>query len=176
MKNLFLCRKAGLSVAGIAIMADFFSKNWILDNIHQLPLTLIPNLFEFTFAWNRGVSFSFLANSREVFDIFGHQIGPDLYLPIGLTAVAVAASAYFFHWMGQEKRITSQIALGLMIGGALGNAYDRMAYGAVVDFLHVFYQGWHFPAFNIADCAISVGVGLLFLDSFVHYVRTKKKG
>jgi signal peptidase II len=58
------------------------------------------------------------------------------------------------------------LAIALLLGGAIGNVYDRISYGYVIDFIHVYYQTWHFPIFNVADCAITVGAIMLIIDSF----------
>lgn len=71
-------------------------------------------------------------------------------------------------WLSRlaKTQLKLSLALSLIISGAIGNLIDRSLYGYVVDFLHVFYQNWHYPIFNIADCAISIGAVLLIWDSF----------
>ena len=66
-----------------------------------------------------------------------------------------------------------QAALGLILGGALGNLYDRVSYGYVIDFIEFYYRNWHWPSFNIADSAISVGVALLAIEIFHHETETR---
>ena len=164
----YTLRKPGLFVALIAIVVDYLSKAIVLSKISALPAVIIPNLFNFTFAWNRGISFSFFSNSQTPWHIFGLTIPADVYLPATLGLVAIIAIAIFVHLLGSEKTWAGQTGTGLIIGGATGNLIDRLQHGAVVDFLHVYYQNWHFPAFNAADTAITIGVMLLIYDSIGH--------
>jgi signal peptidase II len=71
-------------------------------------------------------------------------------------------------WLKGLKReeTWTAIAIALILGGAIGNVYDRVVHGYVVDFLHVYWQNWHFPAFNLADTAITIGAGMMILDIF----------
>lgn len=118
-------------------------------------IELIP-VFKITYVHNYGAAFSFLTDAggwqRWFFSI-----------------IAITISALLIWWL--KKLPASNKLLGsayaLVLAGALGNLYDRLAYGYVVDFLHVFYKTWNFPVFNIADSAICVGAGLLLIDAFL---------
>ena len=101
--------------------------------------------------WNPGISFGMLGRLGD--------LGP--WLLIGC-AVAIAVALAF--WLLRESRPLTRLALGLVLGGAIGNAIDRIRFGAVVDFLDFHALGYHWPAFNVSDSAIVVGAGLLVLE------------
>jgi signal peptidase II len=104
-------------------------------------------------AFNRGAAFSFLA-------------GEDGWQRWLFAVIAVAACGAMTWLLRRGGRALFCAGLALIIGGALGNLYDRLTLGHVVDFLLVHYGGWYFPAFNVADSAITVGAGALIVDSF----------
>ena len=142
----------------LVIALDLLTK-WLAESsltlYQQLPV--IDGLFSLTLAYNTGAAFSFLADSGGWQRWF-------------FIAIAVAVSVMLLVWLarlGRDKRIEA-IALALILGGALGNLYDRVVHGHVVDFILVHWQqSWFFPAFNIADSAITVGAALLILDMFL---------
>ncbi len=144
----------GLLAAGVLI-ADQLSKAWVLY-ILRLPerghIELSP-VMDLTMVWNRGVSFGLLHSDSEI----GRWL---------LTLFPVVVAGFLGWWLGRTQRLLLGIALGLVIGGAIGNAIDRIVYGAVADFLN--FSDVFFPwVFNIADAAISTGVGLLLLDALL---------
>jgi signal peptidase II len=104
---------------------------------------------------NQGAAFSFLSGAG----------GWQRWFFIGL---AIVASVFIFVWLRKldSSRRREAVAWALVLGGALGNLIDRILYGYVIDFLDVYVGDWHWPAFNVADSAITVGVALLLLDSF----------
>ena len=112
--------------------------------------------FNLTLQHNTGAAFSFLSNAG----------GWQRYF---FSAVAVVISIALAIWLLRLSpgQWLLALGLGLILGGALGNLWDRLALGYVVDFISVHYGGWYFPAFNIADSAITVGAGCILLDSFV---------
>ena len=114
----------------------------------------MPGLFDLTLVYNRGAAFSFLAGASGWQRWF-------------FTGLGVAA-AIFIVWLlarhGTQRLFS--FALALILGGAIGNVIDRVARGQVVDFLLVYWQRWHWPAFNVADSAITVGAVLLIVDEF----------
>ena len=149
----------------LVIVLDLSSKAFISSHFSLYEtLSVIPGWFNLTLAHNTGAAFSFLANEsgwqRWFFSI-----------------VAVLVSAVIVIWI---KRLQSHerwlaVALALVLGGALGNLWDRLMLGYVVDFLDFYYQyeddngllkAWHFPAFNVADMAISIGAAMLVVDAF----------
>ncbi|MGY6277454.1 signal peptidase II [Methylomonas sp. MgM2] len=136
----------------------------ILDQASKLAIDASMQLYEsipvmpyfnLTYAHNTGAAFSFLAQAG----------GWQRWLFAGL---AIVMSGIIAVWlMRLEKHETLMaIALSMILGGAIGNLIDRVAYGYVIDFLDVYYKHWHWPAFNIADSAICIGVGLILLESF----------
>jgi len=124
-------------------------------NYHQ-PVAIVP-LFNFTLMYNKGAAFSFLSDAggwqRWFFITFSFVISIVLYIWISKLR-------------SDQKLQTTSIAL--ILGGAVGNLIDRSIYGYVIDFLDVYYQQYHWPAFNIADSAIFIGAVLLILDSFIN--------
>lgn len=139
----------------VVIVLDQASKYWFEHNLSLYQqIVVIPDLFSWTLAYNKGAAFSFLAD----------QDGWQRWF---FALVAGVTSVVIFVWM---KRLKPQerwlgIALALLLGGALGNLYDRVVLGHVVDFILVHWQNrWYFPAFNIADSAITVGAGMLIVD------------
>ncbi len=144
-----------LWVSALVLVLDQASK-LAVDATMQLyeSIPLLP-YFNLTYAHNTGAAFSFLA----------HAGGWQRWLFAGL---AVVMSGIIGVWLYRLKSHETLMAwaLSLVLGGAIGNLIDRVAYGYVIDFLDVYYQDWHWPAFNIADSAICVGVGLMLLESF----------
>lgn len=156
-------RKSGLILAAVLIVADQISKWWIVekvmrpDGVTDTPffspvfIELTP-FFNLVMTWNRGVSFGIFNND-----------GP--WNALALSALSVAIVIGLLVWLGKAQGRLISLALGAIIGGALGNVIDRVRWGAVADFLDVHAFGWHWPAFNLADSAITVGAILLILDS-----------
>ena len=146
----------GLALAALAILADQALKNWLLTG----PL-LEPQVFEITSffnvvsAWNKGVSFSMFWTSAE----YGRWV---------LSAVAIVISLGLVIWLTRVSHKLPAIAIGLVIGGALGNVIDRLRFGAVFDFLDFYIGQYHWPAFNLADSCITLGVFLLLWDGLFH--------
>lgn len=123
----------------------------------QVPVGIIP-MFNFTLVYNEGAAFSFLSDAG----------GWQRWFFIGLSFVI---SIVLIVWLGKlkanQKLLT--IAIALILGGAVGNLIDRSIYGHVIDFIDIYYQQHHWPAFNIADSAISIGALLLIIDSFKNH-------
>ena len=117
------------------------------------PLQLLP-IFDLRLAYNRGAAFSFLSDAG----------GWQRTFFILLTTVVLVVLLRWIWRLPVTQRLLA-VGLSLVIGGAIGNLIDRVATGAVVDFLDFHYQGYHWPAFNVADSAIFVGVVLLLVDS-----------
>ena len=142
----------GLAVAAVVLIADVISKWVILDHVMQPPRTIeVTGFFNLVMVWNPGVSFGLFGGSGEV----GRWV---------LSVLALAISAFLLNWLRQLDRRLPALAIGMVIGGAIGNVIDRVRFGAVADFLDFHALGYHWPAFNIADSAITVGVALLVID------------
>ena len=144
---------AGMLLSILTIFFDQLSKWWIL-NVIMVPANTIPvtQFFNLVLVHNRGASFG----------IFSDAPG---WAGIALIVFAIIISIVLAIWMWQAQETLLSVALGLVIGGAIGNVIDRIRFGAVVDFLDFHASGWHWPAFNVADSAITLGVILLILDS-----------
>jgi signal peptidase II len=148
-------------IAALAILVlDQASKLWLLfvfDIAHRGTVTVTP-FFDLVLAWNVGISFGWFQNDGLVVQSI-------------LTIVKAVAVIVLAIWMARSTTLTATIALGLIIGGALGNAIDRTAYGAVVDFalLHVQLgaKTYNWYVFNVADVAVVAGVAALLYDSFL---------
>lgn len=143
----------GIGLALLVIGADQLTKWAALTALTPYqPVAVVPGL-NLMLAFNPGAAFSFLAGGG----------GWQRWL---LSGLAVLISAYLVHWLsGVPRRDRLQMAgLGLVLGGAIGNLIDRLYLGAVVDFIDVYYGDWHWPAFNLADSAITVGVGIILLS------------
>lgn len=153
MITAFSLRRLGLSLALLVVVADQISKWWILDVVmNPVPRVVeVTGFFNLVLAWNPGVSFG----------MFQHDAG---VMPYALSGLALLVAAMVGRWLWTAERWTQAAALGLVIGGAVGNVADRLRFGAVCDFLDFHYAGWHFWAFNVADAGISVGVALLIID------------
>ena len=146
-----------LSVLVIAL--DQASKHWFEHNLSLYEqIVVIPDLFSWTLAYNKGAAFSFLAD----------QGGWQRWF---FALVALVVSGVLLVWLKRLQRHERLLAAGLalVLGGALGNLYDRVVLGHVVDFILVHWQDrWFFPAFNLADSAITVGASILILDMIVN--------
>ena len=140
----------GLALAAVVIVADQASKLWIVHGIDlpRLGKIEISGIFDLSYVENRGASFGMLHGMRWL-----------------LALISLGVSLGLAWWLGRLQRPVAAIGVGLIIGGALGNLYDRLAYGYVVDFLD--FSGLWFPwVFNIADAAINVGIAFLLLDAW----------
>jgi signal peptidase II len=152
--------RPGIVAALAALALDQASKAWLLfvfDIGHRGAVKVTP-FFDLVLQWNTGISYGWFQNSGPA--------GQAVLLAVKAVAVVVLAV-----WMVRSRTLTATISLGLIIGGAIGNAIDRLAYGAVVDFalLHVQIGGKPFEwyVFNLADVAIVAGVAALLYDSFL---------
>lgn len=145
----------GLSLAAAVCAIDQVSKWWIVEFVMSPPRTLeVLPFFNLVLAHNRGVSFG----------LFGSDSPWGRWLLVGLAVIIIIALVV---WLCRARRWWVVMALGLIIGGAVGNVIDRMWIGAVVDFLDVHAFGYHWPAFNAADSAITAGAVILIVDSFL---------
>jgi signal peptidase II len=151
-----------LLLALAVIVSDQITKLAVLNRFEPGErLAVIPGLFDLTLLFNRGAAFSFLA-------------GHDGWQRWFFVVIALAASAFILYLLlrHRQQRMFS-LALGLILGGAIGNVIDRLLYGQVVDFLLLHQGNWYFPAFNVADSAISVGAVLLILDELLRMKRVR---
>ncbi len=156
--------RLGIILCVAIIVADQISKAVMLSILaeHPFGIPVLP-VFSLVTAWNPGISFSMLRGA-----------GPEI-----LSGIAILVSLGLIYWlMRVENRLTA-IGIGCVAGGALGNVIDRLRFGAVFDFLDVYVKTgsgweWHWPAFNLADSGITVGVVLLLFDGLFHRVDRAK--
>jgi signal peptidase II len=150
-----LPRLAGwLTLALLVLVLDQISKTWVLANFRLMDRQIVTSFFNLVLVFNPGASFSFLA------DAGGWQKWFFVVLALGISL-----------WLLQLLRRHAQerllpVALSLILGGAIGNVIDRLRFDAVVDFLDFHLAGYHWPAFNVADSAITVGVALMLWHQF----------
>jgi signal peptidase II len=148
-----------LGLALIVILLDQFSKTLILGDFQLGDSRTVTSFFNVVRAHNTGAAFSFLAQAS----------GWQRWFFVGL---GLAASA-FIVWMLRRhpQQTLFCFAVTMILGGALGNVIDRLLHGYVVDFVQVHYAGWYFPAFNLADSAITLGAICLILDELLRVRR-----
>ncbi len=150
-----------LGLALILLIADQFTKVLILGYYQLGDATYVTSFFNIVRVHNSGAAFSFLASASGWQRWF-------------FTVIGIAA-AIFIVWMlkSHAGQKLFSFALACILGGAIGNVIDRLLHGYVVDFLDVHYAGWHFPAFNIADAAITVGAVCLILDELLRVRKAR---
>ena len=136
----------------LIILLDQFTKVLILGNISEHTVVAVMPCFNLFLTFNKGVSFSLLTSDSA-------------YAPYLLSAFALVVSLCLLYWLKKEKDSLCRVGLALILGGALGNVIDRIRFGAVVDFLDFYVGDYHWPAFNVADSAICIGVALILIKS-----------
>lgn len=152
-----------LTAAVVAL--DQWTKQLIAARLSEFESIVLLPVLEFMRLHNEGAAFSFLS------DASGWQRW--LFIALG-----IGVSLGIFVWLVRLPSRGQSVlaaALALVMGGALGNVIDRVLLGHVVDFIRVHYQQWYFPAFNVADSAITIGAGLLILDSVLEHRRRKNR-
>ncbi len=143
-----------LALSAIVIVFDQLTKSWVTSAFQLGDSLTITGFFNLVLAYNTGAAFSFLAGAGGWQRIF-------------FVAIAVIASTVIVYLLRKpQNHALLNAALALILGGAIGNVIDRIRLGHVVDFIQVHGAGYYFPAFNIADSAISIGAALLIWDSF----------
>jgi signal peptidase II len=140
-------------VALVVVIVDQIAKIAVLSRSDQLAADSAPltPFLDLTLRWNRGISFSLFARDSASAET-------------ALLGLTLAATALLAWWLSRSRSGLPAAGLGLIIGGALGNAIDRIVHGAVVDYLDLHVFGRHFFVFNLADAAINIGVVLLIID------------
>ena len=143
-------------LAAAVVILDYATKTAVLGAFAPGEGRAITSFFNLVLVFNKGAAFSFLASAQGWQTLFFAGIAVVASIVISFLIIRNASNALFC------------AGLALILGGALGNLYDRIVYGHVVDFLDFHAMGWHFPAFNVADSGITVGAGILILESFMH--------
>jgi len=144
------------ALAAAVLAIDYVTKLAVLASFAPGERLALAPFFSLVLVFNTGAAFSFLA-------------GAEGWQTLLFAAIAVAASIVMVFLIAKYRsRSLFCSGLALILGGALGNLHDRLVYGKVVDFLDFHAAGWHWPAFNVADSAITVGAAILILESFLH--------
>ena len=148
--------RQAMGLLAATVVADQVSKELLMRFLLKegAIVQVIDGLFRLVSVWNPGVSFGFLGGDRAL-------------PPWVLSAVAVVVCIGLMMWLRRVDRPLTGWGIGLVMGGAIGNVIDRARWGAVFDFADFYVGRWHWPAFNVADSAIVMGVGLMLIDSFL---------
>jgi len=151
-----------LAVSVLIVVLDLWTKNIATQSLTLYRPVELTSWLNMTLAHNYGAAFSFLSDAG----------GWQRWLFTGLASVVTVVLVVWMFRLTPREKLTAA-ALGLIIGGAVGNLVDRINHGYVVDFIDVYYRGWHWPAFNVADSAITCGVVLLLIDGLFLSGSTK---
>lgn len=145
-----------LSLATLLVVLDWWTKHLATQNLMMYRPVEINAWLNLTLAYNEGAAFSFLAGAggwqRWFFSVI---------------AVVISIILMVWLWRLPNRSRLLPVAISLVLGGAIGNLIDRLRFGYVVDFIDVHYSGWHWPAFNLADSVIVIGVALLLIEGFL---------
>jgi len=166
-KGLFANRMAfaWLMMSAVIVTLDLWTKSLATESLTLYRPIEITSWLNMTLAHNYGAAFSFLSDAG----------GWQRWLFTGLASVVTVVLVVWLLRLPAKEKLTAA-ALGLIIGGAIGNLIDRIINGYVIDFIDVYYLDWHWPAFNLADSAITGGVILMLLDALVLSVIKKQTG
>ena len=148
-----------IGIAALIVVIDQFTKVLVLGSFQYGEGVPVTSFFNLVRVHNLGAAFSFLSNAG----------GWQRWFFTGLGSVAALVMVWLLRSHAGQRLFSS--AISFILGGAIGNVIDRLLHGYVVDFLDFHWAGWHFPAFNVADCAITAGAGLLILDELLRVRR-----
>ena len=156
---------AWLLMSAVIVVLDLWTKSLATESLTLYRPVELTSWLNMTLAHNYGAAFSFLSDAG----------GWQRWLFTGLASVVTLVLMVWLLRLQAGEKLTGA-ALGLIIGGAIGNLADRVKHGYVVDFIDVYYRDWHWPAFNLADSAITCGVILLLVDGLFLSVSGKRSG
>lgn len=149
-------------IGAVTLGLDIWTKYLVTTRMYELQeIKIIPGFFSLQFVYNPGAAFGVLANQRWLF--------------IAVTLVAVGGMLYVIARRPEAREGVVPLALGLLLGGAIGNLIDRIRFGPVIDFLLFYWRDYHFPNFNVADIGITVGVSLLVLHLTLNGEREERE-
>ena len=145
----------GLAIALSVVAFDQVTKMWVLESFFSPPRVIeVFSWFNLVPVWNTGISFGMLADYSD-------------WMPGIISGLTIIISLVLLAWLFVAVSVSIKLALSLILGGAVGNIIDRIRFGAVIDFVDIHFFDFHWPAFNIADSAITIGVALFLLDNFL---------
>lgn len=150
-----------LLISAVIIIADQLTKLWMVKLLEGVQVIKLTSFLNLVLAYNKGAAFSFLASAS----------GWQRYFFTGVSIIAIVFILYFMRKNAGQKLFSW--AFALILGGAIGNLIDRLLYGQVTDFIDFYIGTWHWPAFNIADSAITIGAVLFILDELRRVNRSK---
>jgi signal peptidase II len=153
--------KLWIAISVLVIIADQLTKLVTINKITELSSHPITSFLNWVLIYNPGAAFSFLANGS----------GWQRWFFIGIGSVAVIVMLWLLILHASQAIFCFSISL--ILGGAIGNLIDRFTHGAVVDFIDVYYQQYHWPAFNVADSAITLGTALLIIDELIRVIKQR---
>lgn len=152
----------GLALAVVVTAADQAAKAWIMHFLENgVRIVDMTDFFRLVIIHNEGISFGMLNGMHP-------------QMSFALTLFAVGITLALLIWLARARNSLTALALGLLIGGALGNIIDRLRFGAVIDFLYFHYEKLYWPAFNLADSAVVTGVALLLLQGLAFDKKPSK--
>jgi signal peptidase II len=154
-----------LWVGVLAMALDQWTKYLITENLEEFERIILLPVFELMRLHNEGAAFSFLSDAS----------GWQRWLFVGLGVVVSSVILVWLRRLPARGQNLLAAGLSLVLGGALGNVIDRVLWGHVIDFIRVHYKEHYFPAFNVADTAITIGAALLILDNLIEYDRSRAK-
>ncbi|QYN43415.1 lipoprotein signal peptidase [Gilliamella sp. ESL0441] len=147
-----------LIISTIVFFVDIASKFWILTKFNLYESINVLPFFSITYVQNIGAAFSIFEGQRWM---------------LAAVALLISGAIVYILYRNKRQQKLENFSLSLILGGALGNLFDRLYHGFVVDFLDVNFGSWHYPTFNIADCAICIGIGLFILSSYKKPQKTE---
>jgi len=157
-----------LLISAVVVLLDRWSKHWVAHHIELgQAIPVIPKVFRITHVLNDGAAFSLFADSATPEHV--------RWALIGFSTLAAIAVLIALVKTGRQFTLTT-VALALVLGGAIGNDYDRIRFASVVDFLEVHIVSYHWPDFNVADSAIVVGACLLVIDALLPRKQAEQSG
>lgn len=166
-----------LWIAVVVVTVDQWTKYLVTDNLEEFDEVILTPFLELMRLHNPGAAFSFLNDSSALqrWVAVNLGLGPDwqrwFFMGLGL-CVSVGILIWLRRLPSRGQNLLAA-GLSLVLGGALGNVIDRVLWGHVIDFIRVHYEQWYFPAFNLADSAITLGAVLLVLDNLLDYGRPR---